>query len=511
MAPHLHMPGYIFDKEKKKYFKIQHPSSANAAYSSHDAKRLKLDEEREKAEEVALKKQHGRIKQSMILENPSLGGLLYRSFGQPRIDVAGIFAAGLVKQGHIPSSRGFNNNSIFAIDPRAERYGMHSEIWQGTPSGLRRLYAQLGVYHDIEFHSSTPEYRLPRGDRSRIDLPMLGVSNFHGWSLGHVTSMSVNESCRQLAVTWLSDDGTRDPDRARVYYMTKDDVHDHMLPMNIRECSPLASPRGRSLIQGDMFCSAAAPDQSPLRFAFGTTSRILTVGKETEALSTIRQSGYNNSELKDILALQFQDHNTLLVGNRRGKLYITDLRDPRFDSTASIIHHPSTITHIRTLDTYRILVAGLNSTLYQYDLRFTKADTFSLPPQPSKSPKNTLRTRPILVYDYHNSAIINIGLDVDLESGIIAAAQEYSPHHSTIQLFSLHGGHQLRSPALDAEFSPTASRTGTVGEALPIRCVRFARDVEGRPRSLYVSSSHGLIRYAWAEEEVEGAVVRYTD
>lgn len=134
------------DKEKKKYFRIQHPSSASSAYSSHHAKRLKLDDEREEAKEVALKKQCGRIKQSAILAEPSLGGLLYSSFGQTRIDVARIFAAGLVRQGHIPSSRGFDNNSIFAIDPRPERYGMHSEIWQGGSLFLSAHEVTLSNY-----------------------------------------------------------------------------------------------------------------------------------------------------------------------------------------------------------------------------------------------------------------------------------------------------------------------------------------------------------------------------
>lgn len=461
---------------------------------------------------MALKKQCGRIKQSAILAEPSLGGLLYSSFGQTRIDVARIFAAGLVRQGHIPSSRGFDNNSIFAIDPRPERYGMHSEIWQGSAIGLTLLYAQLGVYHGVRFRSSTPTYRSPRHDTSRIDLPMQRVSHFPvgGPYPGLATSMSINESCRQLAVTWLSDDRTH-LNRARIYRLTNTNVDDFLLPENIIECPAPASPPGESFTTGDVFCSAAAPTQSPLRFAFGTKSRILTLGKETRILSTVRQSSYGSRELKDILALEFQDQNTLLAGNRRGKLYITDLRDPRFDSTASIIHHPSTITHIQTLDAHRILVAGLNSTLSQYDLRFTKADT-SFHPQRKNSRNNILQTRPILVYDYHNSATINIGLDVDLESGLIAAAQEYSPHHSTVQLFSLHGGHQLRSPAMDKEFGPAILRTRRAEERemLPVRCVRFARDVEERMSSLYIGASQGLVRYAWAEnEEVQEAVLRF--
>lgn len=45
---------------------------------------------------------------------------------------------------------------------------------------------------------------------------------------------------------------------------------------------------------------------------------------------------------------------------------------------------------------------------------------------------------------------------------------------------------------------------------LPVRCVRFARDVEERMSSLYIGASQGLVRYAWAEnEEVQEAVLRF--
>jgi hypothetical protein len=121
---------HTLDKEKKKYFKIQHPSSSSAAYSSHDVKRLKLSDEREEAKAAASKKQHGRIKRSRILEETSIGGFLCRSYGQTDLDIPRIFAAGLIAQGHIPN-RGFNTSSIFAIDPRPEKYGMQSDLWQG--------------------------------------------------------------------------------------------------------------------------------------------------------------------------------------------------------------------------------------------------------------------------------------------------------------------------------------------------------------------------------------------
>jgi hypothetical protein len=125
----------VSDKEKKKYFKIQPIASSSGAYSSHHVKRLKMDEEMGVAKAAALERQRGRIKRSKALLNPLGGGLMFRSSGRTDIDASQILAAGLVQQGQIPARR--VSNSIFVLDPRPERLGAQSEVWQGmlwTPS-----------------------------------------------------------------------------------------------------------------------------------------------------------------------------------------------------------------------------------------------------------------------------------------------------------------------------------------------------------------------------------------
>jgi hypothetical protein len=171
-----------------------------------------------------------------------------------------------------------------------------------------------------------------------------------------------------------------------------------------------------------------------------------------------------------------------------------------FGHNEDTISHPSSITHIKQLDAHRILAAGLNSSLCQYDLRFRKEDTFSsaqpLFRRKQSSKRNLNPTRSILTYpDYCNNASIQLGFDVDLESGIVAAAQEQDDNHYPVQLFSLHGGHKLRSPYV----SKYAARD--VDDAVNVKCLRFARDIEGRMKSLYVGLAPDIQRYAWADQE----------
>lgn len=125
---------------------------------------------------------------------------------------------------------------------------------------------------------------------------------------------------------------------------------------------------------------------------------------------------------RDIFALQFlaETPSVLLSGGRLGLLHINDLRiGNSFEKNLDWIYHPSSITHIKQIDPHRIIVAGLNSSLRQYDLRYRKADTII--------PKNHGRgtpTRSIVQYpDYFNTATVECGFDVDVESGIVAVSQ----------------------------------------------------------------------------------------
>ena len=246
----------------------------------------------------------------------------------------------------------------------------------------------------------------------------------------------------------------------------------------------------------DILSSAAAPLDSSLLFACGSSHGILTIDKRDFNTKWISPRPVPHEDHpKDILALEFlsDNHSVLLSGGRQGLLNVTDLRIPKFGHNGDVISHPSSITHIKQLDAHRIIVAGLHSNLCQYDLRFRKTDSITTPPRSNRERATHNYTRSILQYPgYHNNATIQIGFDVDLETGIVAAAQEQDHYHPSIQLFSLHGGHILKTPRI-AEFAG-------VDERRPAKCVRFAKDIETKMKSLYVENGD-IRRYGWALRE----------
>jgi hypothetical protein len=203
-------------------------------------------------------------------------------------------------------------------------------------------------------------------------------------------------------------------------------------------------------------------------FDSGTSAGIITIDKQNVNAYFLNRDQFPAGHGKDVFALEFLSEvpSVLMSGGRNGILNMTDLRVPNFGAQADVIKHQSSITHIRQLDTHRIIVAGLKSTLCQYDLRFRKGPT---------------RTQSVLQYpEYQNTAYIRIGFDVDVESGVVAAAQQHDISHPPIQLFSLHGGYPLQSNVCG--FNPTLDHN-------VVPCLRFVRDVENRMKSLYVASN----------------------
>lgn len=267
-----------------------------------------------------------------------------------------------------------------------------------------------------------------------------------------------------------------------------------------------------------IYSSAPAPPKSSMLFAIGSSHGILQIDKESCDIHWLTPKAPRNTDIdddsgfpKDIFALDFlrNDPSVLLSGGRRGILSITDIRIPIFGRNSDSIRHPSCITHIRQVNDHRIIVAGLNSSLCQYDLRFRKLHASPLFPQQrtgkgkDKQTANAKWTRPILQYpDYYNSSIIPIGFDVDLESGIVAAAQQSKSGWGLgpVHLYSLETGQMLRS---------LENNAGTVGRSSEgesqnewVQCIRFARDYGKSVKNLYLSSTIGsdIVRYTWADK-----------
>lgn len=183
----------------------------------------------------------------------------------------------------------------------------------------------------------------------------------------------------------------------------------------------------------------------------------------------------------------------VIAGTRSGGVHLIDLRlEPRNEDVGSLsFRHASAVTHLRNLtghNEHHVLVAGLRSTMATYDLRFVKQGLDNTHinggnhrikngkstgvdqrgrgfggRQRSRKGKSTFKynasaggtkssgsvypTAPILTFpSYRNEAHTQIGLDVQPDANIVAAAHD----NGTVGIYSLFSGRRLRSPTVDA-------------------------------------------------------------
>ena len=187
----------------------------------------------------------------------------------------------------------------------------------------------------------------------------------------------------------------------------------------------------------------------------------------------------------DVFAVDYQvgHPEVLLFGGRPNRMWIADHRQPcaRWDALTV----PSSIAHIRSVNEYQVLVAGLQNNLAIYDLRFRKSsnnNSSSSSSNHNNSKNNRSRkhhkrnkkndapfaltdtnvdvAQPLLTFpEYRNAAHFGMGLDYDAGTRVAAAAHD----DGRVALFSVRDGRRLRCAALDAVRSDRG----------PVRSLRF--------------------------------------
>ncbi|RDW71306.1 hypothetical protein BP6252_07869 [Coleophoma cylindrospora] len=496
----------VTDQDKKKYFKIQ-AGTSGSAYSSRDVKRRKVLDAEAEAARVRSARQQGRIRRSAILNAPSAGGILEREYGRSRQeDVnASVLARGLCQQDDLKWNRVMLSgvppirpimNPIFAIHQRPDIGVSTADYHLANENTLLSIRANLEDSNDED-----SDYAKRIGAAEAVLVPGFFVGR------GMSTSLSVHEETSQVLMTWLA---SSDASGIGLTSFGYDNVtgDDQMRPRV--QLGPGTS-RGSDV---SVYSSAAAPASSSLLFAIGTSHGVLQVDKTSQDVRWITPKFSESAKMadqvaspRDVFALEFlrNDPSVLLSGGRKGILGITDLRVPIFDARADTIQHPSSITHIRQINDHAIIVAGLNSSLCHYDLRFRKVQTPAEPAWRAKSTRqtqvnNVSYTAPILQYhDYHNPSLIPIGFDIDVESGLVAAAQQSQTGLDVgcVHLYSLRTGNLLRSMPGDKMEVHSKTRTQNEAPGGWVQCLRFSRG------GLYFGSAAfpGLCRYAWADTD----------
>ncbi|CAJ2511531.1 Uu.00g071560.m01.CDS01 [Anthostomella pinea] len=473
MAPEI--PGYFYDSGKRRYFKVENSKTApaTAAWSADNVKKRRLEDEEAAAAIQRMTLQKHRIRRSKVLSEPLMGGFFDRERNQAGSDnvPAASFAKGMLEKGQLPladarwrSSSNLKHMYIGAMDHKTILCTAHATLDELTLLSSYLPRDRNGrVHRRLLAEYATPGNRM--GPYREIDIPQ--ISDIKYVEHSHYMLITSRRPGRNISL-WGFRPRVSEPDDRQPHWIlgSSDVAYTHW------------STRG----DGDhkdyqANCVVPAPMSSGMICALGT-SRGLVQMNDAGDLKWMT-TGTPGPSFRDIFALDFQrgHRDVLLFGGRPGRLFTGDTRVhcEKWNS----IKLPGPITHIRALNEHQALVSGVNHQLSTYDLRFAR-----------KRRDAPNASAPIQVFpQYRNSAHIDIGLDYDKSTGVVATAHD----DGKVALYSVRSGKRLRCTDVDN----IRSNRG------PIQSIQFQTFPGDHLPTLFVGVHSNINAYSFGVENLE--------
>ncbi|KAI1083834.1 hypothetical protein F5B20DRAFT_525569 [Whalleya microplaca] len=492
------IPGYYYDTEKRRYFKIEKNGTAPnmAAWSLDNVKKRKLEDQEAVSAVRRMNLNKNRIVTASALNDPLMGGFIAREFGEVRPDVpAASFARGLVEKGKLP-----------LVDAR---WNSNTNVKHMYIAGNDHKTGICTTYATIDELSLISSY-IPRDSSGRVHrrlienyvTPSHHVSPYRELAVPQISDIKYHERSRKILVTsrspssevsmWSFNPKVTKPHDPRPHWLIG---HNGIsLYLNMKASGDIGfsdyaantvapAPNGSNLIcmVGTSRGLVSWDPSGPMRFASPWGPRQYYMGPDA---------------FRDIFAVEFarNQRDVVLFGGRPGKLFVGDMRvrADKWDSLAL----PGSITHIRSVSENQALVAGLFNKLAMYDLRFA-VKRYVKPIGASDDENGDLvkmqyanASAPVLVFpEYRNLAHINIGFDYDPSTGVVAAAHD----DGKVKLYSSRTGHSLRSRDVD-------NISSTRG---PIRSIQFQTFPGDRTPTLFVGENSNINAYSFGVDNAE--------
>ncbi|OIW27573.1 hypothetical protein CONLIGDRAFT_440109 [Coniochaeta ligniaria NRRL 30616] len=450
------IPGYYYDTERKKYFKIVTHAPPTAAYSVESVKRRKIVLEKEKKAQLVAAQKKKFVQRSRVLQDSLIGGLLATEHGIAPKDVqVDCWAKGLCYKGFVPVAEYglyHNKNPIehLYIDNSDNKTGLGVAIGSWAEGEICGAYIPRDEHDRIVWDNTAP-------------FRMQG-NHYHQGRVPQISSLRYHQPSNTILMT------SREPgSRGGLYSLspTLSESKDTSIPAwnleqpNWRHLHSWPE-QGKSRWRIANTCAPAPAANSNLICVIGT-SRGLGCFSGNGRMLWLHNLSYVPRHLKagsppssDILSVDFLPCNPQVVvtgirGSRR--ICLADLRQSSREW--EWMTHRSSPAHVRCLDEHRVLAAGPDNSMSIYDLRFRYSET--------------LRNKPLVVFpDFKNAEQIHFGLDIDASLGVVATGNPFSKvsGRPTISIFSLETGRRLKVPALE-KADPALAAKALMFQTLP--------------------------------------------
>ncbi|KAF1979187.1 hypothetical protein BU23DRAFT_523792 [Bimuria novae-zelandiae CBS 107.79] len=491
-APRV-IPGYYYDAEKKRHFKIEKhavPGTAQAKYTRENVGKaqknataqLHVKRKREKAEKETIVRPHTRERWGLQMVT------LDREIGTRRRSyyVHGVWPDACVsgmskmrKVRHVVEQPAHGIIRFFDRDPHTKTlYAVHGDNAirrrrKTPPDGIPLPTADL----DVDDNPASLPDGMPFGPSAA---ETLNEYSFEPWDMlarltSSISSLIYLPASGALAATTLGSD------RPAVVYLSDPDIDGPYVNQQF-------TPKNCGTIWG-----AAAPPcaYSPDSIPQSGTESLAVAASSSLRLFNRSPAGDWDSSLAlqtetDVLALDWLSPTTVVFGKRNGGI---GLYDTRSRGSSHMMTHPFPITKLkRADDPTRLVCAGLQDSLFLYDIRSRNTFSRSEPghysdrffntqypgPHNQKKRKTTKNTtainwsQPILAFPHSNADDMYLDIAVQPELGLVAAAQDINSSVA-IKIYNMWTGKLLKEIPRESAVK------------VHIRCLKFMQNNNGDP------------------------------
>ncbi|KAL5116700.1 hypothetical protein ACEQ8H_005449 [Pleosporales sp. CAS-2024a] len=499
------IPGFYWDPEKKKYFKIQSATASRDGNLLYSASNLRKQQRDERVQSVTSARIQRARKERVV-----------------RINVNNVMHTCLERE--IGARR--RSHYVQSAWPDACAFGLarRNMVVERPPNTLIRRFDRDPVsktLYVVEGDNRIKRRRIHNTDRLSLPgheddyMQRLPLDEYalEPWDELHRTTSTVS-SLTYLPATGALATTTYGSDRPPVVYLSDPERDGPYVGQQF-------TPKGCATIWG----AAARPvafDHSPSltnTVAASHVEQLAVAASSSMMVFTRSESGSWDATRPrslletDVLALEWISYTTMALGCRDGKIR---LHDTRSGGDSHILTHPHPVSRIRRADDpSRLLISGLHDSLFLYDLRsprnhhrpehYNNTDSMEIENLYPSAARTFAKRRkihhrlaalqhsshPVLTIPHANMDDLELDVDVHARLGLVAASQ-HSDSSTAIRVSNLWTGRTVKE--LKREEGVKAAGGGE-----RIRCVRFMEDDEadGGGVSLWADWNGGIASFGW--------------
>ncbi|KAH7355920.1 hypothetical protein BKA66DRAFT_429158 [Pyrenochaeta sp. MPI-SDFR-AT-0127] len=507
------IPGFYFDPEKKKYFRIQGQAAARDLNLKYSLDNIRKEERKERLHKTATARSNKIRKERVVRRNAS-------SFAQAHVErEVGVKRRSLYVQNFWPDAcvSGVRSRPKQILDKPHDASAIRYFDRDPVSKTLFTVHGE----NKVKWKQIRP------GNNTPISKPDQDIAEYFGsWlftlyafepSVELTRTTSAVSSLHYLPATGALATTTYGSDRPPVVYLSDPERDGPYVGQQF-------TPKGCSAIWG----AAARPTDFSASPGLANTvaathvEHLAVAASSSMLLFTRAPTGSWDSKAvvkslhSDILSLDWISYTTVALGCRDGKVH---LHDTRSGGSSHILTHPYPISKIkRADDETRLICSGLQDSLFLYDIRSPRPsgkltplttnhsnnhynEQFFKTLYPGHRDSHKRRrlshgafrnwSQPVLSFAHHNLDDLELDIDIHPRLGLLAAAQD-SSSGTAIRISNIWTGKTIKE--IKAK-NKTTAKSAAIDK---IRCLKFIdRGEEDGGVDLWTCWDGGVAVFGW--------------